>query len=438
MSKKIKKILKDEVTAMSEVDDIDLEDDEVEAKPKKKVGKKAAAPIKKKASKKKDDAGLDVIMGEMTAFKKDIIDYSEGKGTESTYRIPFRNKALNKITGGISAGYFVELIGDSQSGKSFLIYELMAECEAMGGYNLLADLERALEDSYWGVVGLSPKRTILTYQNRIEKLFPLFIKYVQQVRKKSKTAPILLAIDSYPVLKTEIEQNEFEKGDETKKKGFADMRRATEFYSRMENFLQVIDDEDVVFVMANQGRIDYSIMFGDKNTSRGDKVLKYWAHMRLRGKLKGLAKKKVETMEKDKTQVVGSSTEWTSIKNRGVKPHQNVTTKILYSKGIDPWSGMEELLLNDGSITINSRPAKVKKPDKETQSEKLERERLQRIFTFKVKGDENNRIYNNAKDICADFPNLLEPLWTGSYDDGEGEIFEEIETGEIKDSDLEE
>lgn len=391
----------------------------------------------KSKTKKIIDDGLESIMSEMSEFKKDIIDYSEGKGTEPLYRIPFRHKGLQKITGGVSAGYFLEIVGESQAGKSFLIYELMAECEKMGGYNLLADLERALEDSYWGVVGLSPKRTVITYQNRIEKLFPIWVKYIASIRKKNKTCPILIACDSYVVLKTDEEQNQFEGGDEEKKKGFADMRRATQFYSRLETFLQLIDDDNVIFVLANQSRIDYSVMFGDKHTSRGEKVLKFMAHMRIKGKLKGLIKKKVQTMEKDKTIAIGSKTLWSTMKNRGVKPNQEVMTTIIYSRGIDPYSGVEELLLNDGSISIASRPAKIPKKEKETQSEKLERERLSKIFTFTVNGDESGEIYENAKQMCEAHPRLLTPLYTGSYDDGEGELFESVDGDDLNDEDLE-
>jgi RecA/RadA recombinase len=316
--------------------------------------------------------------------------------------------------------------------NSFLIYELMAECEKMGGYCLLADLERALEDSYWGIVGLTPKKSIITYQNRIEKLFPLFVKFVETVRKKDKHCPIVIAVDSYPVLKTDAEQNEFESGDENKKKGFADMRRATEFYSRMETFLQIIDDQNVVFVVANQMRINYRIMFGDKRTSRGNEVLQYWAHMRIRGELKQKHKMKVATLEKEKLVQVGVDTEWTTIKNRGVTPFKTAKTSILYRTGVNPWSGLEEVLLNSGQIEIVSRPAKIPKPKKETLDEKIERERLSKIFTFKVKGDESGEVFECAKDICTKYPHLLEPIWTGQ-DDVEGEIISE----EVSDADAE-
>jgi recombination protein RecA len=328
--------------------------------------------VKKPKAKKEAVIELDDIISEMSEFKKDIIDCSDGKGTTPLYHLPFKNKALNKITGGVSSGYFLEIVGQSQSGKSFVIYELMAECEKLGGYCLLADLERALEDSYWGIVGITPKKTIITYQNRIEKLFPIFVKFITSVRKKNKKCPIFIAIDSYAVLKTIKEQDGFESGDENEKKGFADMRRATVFYAQLETFLQLIDDENVVFVLANQMRIDYQVMFGDKKTSRGEKVLQYWAHMRLRGELKQVHKRKVETLEKEKFVKVGVDTEWTTLKNRGVTPFKTAKTSIMYSTGVNPWSGLEEVLLNEGTITVHTRPAKVKKPEKEDEKEKVE------------------------------------------------------------------
>lgn len=369
---------------------------------------------KTKKEKKSKGSDLEDILESMGEFAEDLEHYSGAKyPSKSLYSIPFRHKGLQKITNGLKSGYFVLIEGASQSGKSFLLYEIISECEKMGGYSYLTDIERALEENYWDLMGGKPKRLVLSKQNRAEILFPAWTKFIKAVRAKNPTCPIVIGCDSFPLIKSETDQDNFEEvKEDEKKQGFSHMRKNIGIYADIEKFLQVIDDEQVVFVMLNQLRVDYNVTFGDKTTTKGENVLPYLAHMRLRGKNVKSITQTIKSLDKDlkKTEdkkiKVGSVTEWKTLKNRGVKPFQSALTAITYAKGVNPWYGLEALLLEDKSIELASAPKKEKGSN-----------RMKGSLSFKVIGDKSGEIFTKAIDMCEKFPQLLEPIITGSKRD---------------------
>lgn len=352
---------------------------------------------------------------EESDLKKELI--GKFKKKDSSYSIPFKHKGLQKITNGVASGYFAEIMGMTQSGKSFLLYELMSECEKMKGYNLIFDLERALEDSYWKSVGITRERTEVEYENRVEKLFLIATNFILNKRKENKKCPIIIGIDSWPFIKTSEVQDAASAGKDRKIKGFDSMRHNNIIYQNLEPFLQIIDDNDAVLVLLNQLRVNHQIMFGDKTTSKGNEVLQYHTHLRLIGKIKGKNFNIVKSLGGDKKIQIGTNTEWLTLKNRGVKPKQSVVTKLIYAKGINPYSGIEELLVNDETVVAE---LKVKK-DKKKQAEKVvssltkTKEVDPSTFKFKMKNDESGEWFDDIKSLIAAHPESLDPLITGKY-----------------------
>ena len=137
------------------VTDANAEDKKVAKKAVKKAVRKATkkATKKAKASRKPPSAGFSFADIEGDAkLKKLGVKYeivtAEMGNKKDGYRIPFNNVALQSATGGIIGGTFAEFGAQSQGGKSFLAYELMANCQAMGGVVMLNDGEGAFDVSY--------------------------------------------------------------------------------------------------------------------------------------------------------------------------------------------------------------------------------------------------------------------------------------------------
>lgn len=385
---------------------------------KKKTQKKASKKISKKAtkvvSKKEAEFSLSDIEQEMSAFGASLFGEDEPEEEVNKNAIPFSNLALQKITGGVYQGKFFEIGAQSQAGKSFHLYALMGMAIKMGGYGLLLDGERALEENYAKMMGLDirSKRFMLAEKRSktqkklglrgepivdIEEFFKLAYAFAKAIREKDKdmSHPIIIGIDSYPMLKTSGAIENAEKGKDASN---ADSwQRSAKYNVACSTYLPKFDMLGVNFVLLNQLTKRYDITFGDPWESNNENKIKFNATQRLKGKLIGKIKDK-----KTKRQI-GVKVEWTTIKNRGVQPFQKVVVAIYYNKGVDPYSGLEELLIEDESI----RKSKTKIDGKAVDGFKL------------AKGE--SKFYNTLKELVTENPQVLEPIWTKDLEDEEYE-----------------
>lgn len=386
-----------------------------------KVAKAKTVKTVKKA--KKPEFSLADIVGELKDFQIDVMN-EDTKFEEAPYRIPFRHKGLQKITGGIIGGKFAEISGMSQAGKSFLFYELASEAQKMGGFALLFDGERAFETAYADIVGLDMKAGTfsVSYEVDIDKLFNMSIKLIKAIRKKKKklSVPILIGVDSFPTLQTKTDLENMEAGKDPR--GYLAMQKNAKFSDNMSRMVGVLDKYGATFVLLNQLTKDYNVSFGDPWRSNAEEKIKFWATQRLRGKLMGKLVSK-----KNKGVQTGMKSSWKTIKNRAVKPFQEVITYIRYAKGINPTQGLADVLLNDFCIK-DATTTQVREGLTETMNPKLfkENDKGETVFKkphkgFKVYdtklGDDN--FYYTVEEIIEAHPEFMTPVWTGSYDDGE-------------------
>jgi RecA/RadA recombinase len=375
----------------------------------KKVTKKKTT--KKKATKKKAVKEFDLsdIESELSSFGATMFDESEPDEALDLNAIPFKFKALQKITGGVFQGKFFEIGASSQAGKSFNLYQLMGSAIEMGGYALLLDGERALEESYAQMMGLNirSKRFMLAEKRTktqrklglrgepivsVEMFFKLAYAFCKNIREhdKDRSKPIIIGIDSYPLLKTDDDLEKLEKGKDPM--GYASMQRAAKFNTATTTYIPKFDQLGATLVCLNQLTKRYDVQFGDPWESNGENKIKYNATQRLKGKLVGKIKDK-----KTKEQI-GQKVQWSCIKNRGVKPFQTVTIKYYYNRPIDTLSGFDELLIADGSIR-----SATKKIDGKT------------VKGYKLNGGEDTEKFYSLDEfdkLVEENPHVEEPIWT--------------------------
>lgn len=385
---------------------------------------------KKKAAKKKDFT-LDVIADKKAGLS--VLENKTGEEEISHYIIPMQHKALNKALGGILGGKFIEISGDSQSGKSFLLYEALAEAIDMGGFCFLLDGEIALEDSYAKMVGLDLKGGHLAFcedqtesQKKkglrgepvvdMDKFFKRAINFIVKVRSKvkKKEIPVVIAVDSFPAMQCVADLKNIADGVDPR--GYAAMQKNAKFSYWIEKLIPILDKHSATFILLNQTRIDNKIMYGDKTVTLCENVIKFWATQRIRGKLAGKIYKKVHSLEvaKGKNVQIGMKTEWQTIKNRAVTPFQKVGTKIYYSKGVDIWSGLDELLANNNLIKAATKSF----PDPNDEEKKITKK------GYKLLDGSDDTFFPTIQDVIEKYPHFLEPKWTGVEDDEIEEIEE--------------
>lgn len=311
---------------------------------KKLLAKKVVA---KKPKKAKKQLTVDSIVEAMKGFSVETM--SDKSADQVAYRIPFKHKALQAITGGVPGGRFTEIQGDSQCGKSYLLYELIASCLDMGGFAMLHDVERAYEPKFGARVGIEgDKKFLMSWEKEVEKVFLSSRKFIATVRASNKKCPILIGIDSFPPMNTIISQKETDAqlklGGAKELKGYREAKKNALFSSIISEFTTYLADNDATLVLLNQTRKQIGVVFGDPTTSNADNIIKFYVTLRLRGRLG----EKITELVNGKKKKIGVGSTWETIKNRGIFPFKKASTKIVYRDGIAPYSGLGDLLMSEG------------------------------------------------------------------------------------------
>jgi len=335
-------------------------------KAKKKEAKKSESKKPSKKSKKQKDVCLngDVdiskICGDLAGnFSVAVMD--ENSSDRTPYYIPFRNYALQAITGGIPGGHATEIVAVSQAGKSYLLYEAGLETIAMGGAFMLHDIERAYEPDYGRRVGLEGnKQFLISYEKTLERIFMSSREFVLKVRKVNTVCPILIGVDSYPPIQTLLTMKEVDeqlkKGGAKELKGYREAKKNAIFANLLGEWITFIDEHKVAFVLLNQTKKAMGVMFGDQFTSNADNIIQYYVTLRIRGRLG----EKIVHPKNDKKRI-GVVSSWETIKNRNIFPFKIARTKILYKNGVQKYSGVSQLLIDEGiADKVERKPKCVK------------------------------------------------------------------------------
>lgn len=328
----------------------------------KRVLKKKKKRVAKAASTDPFQSAVDELA---KSFSVEVMDENV---TESVpYYIPFRHVGLQAITGGVPGGKLTLIEGDSQCGKSYLLYELIVECLKMGGYALLSDPENALVPRFMKKAGLSGNQRFLysNVETQLTRNFSMWRKFVTAIRAKDKTSPILIGADSYPAMQIKVAMDALDKmaqsasddpegGKKDELKGYLSARKNAEFAQLLGEFVGFMSKNGVALVFINQLRFKMGVMFGDATTTNAENIFKYYANLRLRGKLGSKIKEDVPKSKETKARQIGVKSVWETIKNRNIDPFKKVETEIVYRDGVDPQSGLLDLLVSEHKLKLSS------------------------------------------------------------------------------------
>ena len=122
------------------------------------------------------------------------------------------------------------------------------------------------------------------------------------------------------------------------------MRKNNVFGVQLKDYISFIEKYKVTFLLLNQEKTDYSIMFGSKKTTNAEKIISFDCALRLRGHLGAKIKhKKLDN-------IIGRIVRCECIKSRhpDIPPFMKAKTEIIFTEGVRPYPGMDELLLSEG------------------------------------------------------------------------------------------
>ena len=262
------------------------------------------------------------------------------------------NFALNYLLSGdfrkgVPLGKVSVFAGESGAGKSYIVSgNIVKSAQEQGIFVVLIDSENALDEKWLHALGVETTEDKILKLNMamIDDVAKTISTFMDDYRAMDETdrPKVLFVVDSLGMLMSPTEVNQFEAGDMKGDMG----RKAKALKALVTNCVNMFGSHNVGMVVTNHTYASQDMFDPDNKISGGSGFI-YASSM-------VVAMKKLKLKEDadgNKTSTVnGIRAACKVMKTRYAKPFEGVQVKIPYETGMDPYSGMFDLLEAKGLL----------------------------------------------------------------------------------------
>ena len=302
---------------------------------------------------------------DLSKFRKTLTKSIDGLGVgfnDPTDWISTGNYTLNYLISGdfhkgVPLGKVTVFAGESGAGKSFICSgNLVRNAQQQGIYVILVDTENALDEAWLHALGVDTSEEKLLKLNMamIDDVAKTIHEFMKEYKEMTERPKVLFVIDSLGMLLTPTDINQFEAGDLKGDMG----RKPKALTALVRNCVNMFGNYNVGMVCTNHTYASQDMFDPDDKISCGQ-LFVYASSIVVA--MKKLTLKEDEDGNKV-SDVMGIRASCKIMKTRYSKPFETVQIKIPYETGMNPYSGMVDMLEKQGILVQQGNRLKYVDP----------------------------------------------------------------------------